>query len=400
MPSRARRIVSAASAVLAALALLASCAREAAVPTEQTHRIVKARLKGVADPAPFPVPAVSKDRLAPSASPPAGLRPEEVPQFVVLGFDDNGVPENMEWVLRELAARRNPRGSGKKATRDGLPLQASFYVMGTHAFLMAEPWKAAYDAGHEIGSHSFNHPHGSFSEPAYVVAMSADGWRAEMQACFIALEKLGIPRKAVRGWRQPYLEYTPHSLAAAALEGFAYDCSVQEGFGSGEDGSNLPWPYTLDEGSPGDALHASGSRAALGSLPGLWEVPAYAFMVPGAEASERYGLRDGDGKPYDLSAKLGADRITGFDYNLWELYRLDGKEFAAVLKHNLDLRLGGNRAPLTIGAHSDDYGEDAALARRREALLDFIDYALRKEDVRFVSGGALVDWMRKPAKLR
>ncbi len=50
-------------------------------------------------------------------------------------------------------------------------------------------------------------------------------------------------------------------------------------------------------------------------------------------------------------------KITGNDWNLWFEFGMDKAEFLATLKYTLDLRLQGNRCPLTVGVHSAIYAD-------------------------------------------
>jgi hypothetical protein len=62
-----------------------------------------------------------------------------------------------------------------------------------------------------------------------------------------------------------------------------------------------------------------------------------------------------------------------------------------------------------VGAHTDIYSQFDASANttwtnfnyqaRRKALLDFIDYALTKPEVRLVTYRQLIAWLRKPTPL-
>ena len=86
---------------------------------------------------------------------------------------------------------------------------------------------------------------------------------------------------------------------------------------------------------------------------------------------------------------------------------MSGPEVAATLKHTLDLRLKGNRAPFMFGAHTDYYSAatdwvapHTTVEERRAAIEDFVDYALSKEDVRVVSMKTIFDWMRSPIPLQ
>lgn len=47
-----------------------------------------------------------------SPYPPIGLKSFQVPQFIVLGFDDNQDINGMLWMLKLLDKKRNPSGSG------------------------------------------------------------------------------------------------------------------------------------------------------------------------------------------------------------------------------------------------------------------------------------------------
>jgi hypothetical protein len=182
---------------------------------------------------------------------------------------------------------------------------------------------------------------------------------------------------------------------ALRAQGLAYDCSVEEGFEAGFDGTNLFWPYRIAPGygGPGDAE--------------LWEIPVYALSVPPDEECPRYGVAPG------LRARLAkrhdyfdaADgRITGFDWNLWVEFGMTAEEVVATFEYSLDRHLAGNRAPLTLGTHSDLYSDSyddkttgsTPLSRRR-ALGQILDYALAHPQVRVVSAKQLLDWLRAPS---
>src|SRR5439155_2542243 len=79
------------------------------------------------------------DHRAWSQSPPGGLSPSQVPQFVQIGFDDNfrsGLnttpPSGMTWATNFFKPLKNPAGSGKGATFDGTPVRVSFYSNTTY----------------------------------------------------------------------------------------------------------------------------------------------------------------------------------------------------------------------------------------------------------------------------
>ncbi len=77
--------------------------------------------------------AFSQDNVPPSYDPPDNLAVDNVPQFIVMGFDDCMYPDGMTWVLDTLLNRKNPAGNGNPLTFDGTPLYASFYINSVYA---------------------------------------------------------------------------------------------------------------------------------------------------------------------------------------------------------------------------------------------------------------------------
>jgi hypothetical protein len=160
----------------------------------------------------------------------------------------------------------------------------------------------------------------------------------------------------------------------------------------------MVWPYRV---APGWGGPGADDRE-------LWEVPVYALVVPPDEECEAYGV------PPGLRQRLHrvqryfdpADgKITGFDWNLWVEFGMTAPEVVATVRYTLDRRLAGNRAPLTLGTHSDlyseQYGDDlpTTAEERRRALAAILDDALARPDARVVTTRQLVDWLRAPAAL-
>jgi peptidoglycan/xylan/chitin deacetylase (PgdA/CDA1 family) len=367
----------------------------------------------------------------PSALPPAGLAPQHVPLFVSFGSDDNGysglegsgAAGGMHFLTELFVGRRNPAGTGNSGTFDGTPTHYSFYV-NTYYITPTEQgpayaaqeredpvwvkraWREAVEAGHEIGNHTHSHPHGH--------ELTVGQWQAEMRRCTEILERpfaaedtagspsgLGVAATDLLGFRTPYLEYSDATLAAARSQGFAYDCSLEEGMQDEQDGRNFVWPYRLDRGSPGNAT--------IGAHPGLWEIPVYVFIVPPDEACERFGVAPGlrdalkARKDYFDTA---AGKISGMDWNLWCEFAMTPAEFLATIRYTVELRLAGNRAPLTIGLHSELYsdrqgsGECAGTpAERRAAIESLVTYLQQQDMVRIVSARELLEWLRHPVPL-
>jgi hypothetical protein len=358
----------------------------------------------------------------PSQDPPGGLDPANVPMFVSLGWDDNaysgleGTPGGMDWARAIHDARTNP---------DGSPATSSFYFTSVYigAWQAESPtfvkrsWREAMDNGHEVGVHTHSHSHGG------MVAQAE--WDTEIETCLDWLTKpydpnepdtspddtkgIGASMDEIPGFRTPYLEYNDNLLASVAAHGFRYDCSIEEGWQPDHDAGSFNWPYTLDGGSPGhDVLVEWGSKEPINPHPGLWELPAYPVVVPPDEVAADYGI------PVGLRDKLksvqswfdtGSGKITGFDYNLWVSFNMTKDEVVATLKYTLDQRLEGNRAPFLFGTHSDYYSDKytapmaSTAAERREAMEEFLDYALTKPEVRVKSAAEVLDWIQSPAPL-
>jgi peptidoglycan/xylan/chitin deacetylase (PgdA/CDA1 family) len=353
-----------------------------------------------------------------SERPPGGLAAGQVPLFVIFGFDDNGISGRpgsgttggMRFVNELFGGRNNPPGRGNPRTHDGSPARFSLYVVTRYierpqADLpehVKREWRAALEAGHEIGLHSHNHAHGT--------EFSSEEWAAEIDACSRWLEKpfdgqrtadpatgIGLSRAAVFGFRAPFVEYGPALFPALRARGIRYDCSVEEGFAEDTGAHNLPWPYRIAPGFGGGTAAQE-----------LWEIPAYAFVVPPDEACPRYGV------PPGLRQRLAekqayfkpADgKITGFDWNLWVAFGMSPAEVVATFRYSLDQRLAGNRAPLTFGAHSDIYSDQyegtlpTSAEERRRALREVLEIALARPEVRVISARQLLDWLRDPAPL-
>lgn len=330
------------------------------------------------------------DSLAPSHNPPGGLKPKEVPQFVAIGFDDNEQVDELNWIYK-VSKRLN--------------ITFSFYNNGKFPGAL-ETWKKLYDQGHEIGDHTFSHPHGQETDwssfPAKcTVLLEQKDWEDEIRKNRETLKNGGIDPKEIIGFRTPFLEFTDETFKGIRSQGYIYDCSIEEGYQRGQMPDNFLWPYTLDNGSPGDEVCAKGidGRNPVGSHPGLWEMPVYLMLIPSDDLSPKYnfpkGLRDKVGKEKNYVANEDW-KITGFDWNLW--FTDDGRpwlqpdEILAILKYNFDLHYNGNRTPFMFGAHIDIYDTQ----EKRECLESFLEYVLDHKNVEITSIKNILKWIRNP----
>jgi len=374
------------------------------------------------------------DKRAASPTPPAGLEKSKVPQFVVIGFDDNGFSGvegsktrgGLRFVLDLAKSLKNPLGKGNAKTYDNAPVHFSFYVAGNYLgwpqgdspVFIAKALHEAFMTGHEIGNHTYSHEHGT--------KFTVNHWEAEIDECTRRLVKpfnpdndpenpdirngIGISSSQIFGFRTPYLEYSDSTLTAMTNLGFFYDCTIEEGWQDNQDGTNFLWPYTLDSGSPGNVKTTQDTVSPLVTgHKGLWEMPCYAVIIPPDDKCKEYGvapgLRNKLAKVHNYF-KAADGKITGLDWNLWVDFQMSKAEFLASLKYSFDLRLAGNNCPFLLGAHSDIYSDtypdtiaNATPKERRAALGEFLNYALSKPNVRVASMKEVLDWLRNPVAL-
>lgn len=376
-------------------------------------------------------PSAMADMREASTKPPGNLTPEQVPQFIVLGFDDNTTSSGIEWALSLLTNKKNPSSKEDKentATFDGSPLQASFY-MNTRGFTdwhednpqnLIYAVKEARLAGHEIANHTHNH-HADLRDESFdqytqnIINLKTKNWKQRIQQCTdLLVNESKTPKNEIAGFRAPYLIYNQPMFSVIDDSEFLYDSSIEEGFSSEFDGTNFRWPYTLDKGSPGHKEswvnnEENPHHVKLKNMPGLWELPNYALMIPKDDLAKEYQFKKGLWKRMKKQVPyLGNHRITGFDYNLWVNAKLKKEEVLAILKYNLDLRLKGNRAPFTFGIHSQyytdlvwqqTYAPQVSLDEMQEAIEEFVDYALSKTEVRFRSSKSVIEWCKEPVAL-
>jgi len=341
-----------------------------------------------------------------SLDPPAGLAPENVPQFVSFGWDDNGFLEPLDWVQEAYAERE---------------LLTTFFMSTTYISdgstrlnprMIRESFLRAIDSGHEFGVHGHAHADG--------LLFGRAEWKEELDHSLYWLTKpsesedraedlgLGLSDNVIYGFRAPFLHYSDGLFEELREAGIWYDCSIEEGWQLQEGADRFAWPYTLDEVSPAHEYARERDFEAkqfeLTKHPGVIELPAYALVIPPDNLADEYGFDRG--LLSRIREKIPAkepmsDRITGLDYNLWSTAELTKGEVLAILKYNLDQRLSGNRAPMFFGTHSDFYRETwedgvATHLERQEAIEEFLDYAASQPEVIVGTHKDVVDYMRAP----
>ncbi len=166
-------------------------------------------------------------------------------------------------------------------------------------------------------------------------------------------------------FRAPRLEVNSNLYFALSELNYQYDCGLEDGYEQNIDGTNFLWPYTLDNGNPNATYQrVIGEDVAIDSMPaGLWQIPSNVFVVPERIRDEVYAnhvlinaaAADGEEIESLEDWSNGGGKITGYDFNLYILWGMEKAHWVETMKHNITLRMNGNKAPLHYGAHTDYY---------------------------------------------
>jgi len=309
---------------------------------------------------------------------------EQPPQFVVVSFDGVGWQEQWDhWLAvgREVPFRFTGFLSGtyllSERTRrhyapPGYPRGTAEIAWQDDAALRTElgDLDRAIAAGHEIGTHFNGHFCVGSGLPTGGDTWSTAEWGAELDQFFALLQNVrrnnGLPAdlplsldaRDVLGERTPCLEGSPEQLFPALRDrGMTYDASfVRDG---------IAWPTEDD---------------------GIWQL----------------------GMPYVPMAGTG-HRVIAMDYNFWYLQRTartapsaagsrrDRRQVLATYRAMYDAAYDGNRAPLLLGNHFNDWNRGAYSG----ALTDFVREVCGDPDTECVPARDLVAWLevQTPATL-
>ncbi|GAA4846968.1 polysaccharide deacetylase [Pseudonocardia benzenivorans] len=312
----------------------------------------------------------------PPPGPPAWMRPldpgERPPQFVLFSFDGAGSDSHWKRIL-PLAKKSNahvtgfltglylvPSAERSRYTGPGHHPGASSVGFGGSAAdietRIANLHTALAD-GHEIGTH-YNGHFCAGSEPS-VGKWTTAQWNSELDQFFRFVREapgLDLPDGTVRGGRTPCLEGKRDALLPAMRShGLVYDSSTTSGA--------LTWPSQVD---------------------GVWEFPMPAVTV----------------------TALGK-RVIMMDYNLW--YSMNGAKeepekagqftewTVGAYFRAYDAALAGNRAPLVVGNHFNDWNGGAFST----AVETFMGEVCTRPETVCATYSEVIEWMglQDPATL-
>ncbi|KOX77893.1 hypothetical protein WN51_05779 [Melipona quadrifasciata] len=281
---------------------------------------------------------VSRTRVA------CDYHPEEIPQIVLLTFDDsvNDLNKGLYVDLFEKG-RKNP---------NGCPIAATFYV--SHEWTDYSQVQNLYATGHEIASHTVSH---SFGEQ-----FSHRKWAREVAGQREILSAYGgVKLEDVRGMRAPFLSVGGNNMFKMLWDtNFTYDSSMPIY-------ENRPpsWPYTLDYKLFHDCMIPP---CPTRSYPGLWEVPMVMWQdLNGGRCS----MGDACSNPPT------ADGV----------YKM--------LIKNFERHYTTNRAPFGLFYHAAWFTQP----HHKEGFISFLDTIVAMDDVWIVTNWQAIQWVRNPTPL-
>ncbi|XP_011686448.1 PREDICTED: uncharacterized protein LOC105449142 [Wasmannia auropunctata] len=275
---------------------------------------------------------------------PGDYLPEEIPQIVLLTFDDsvNDLNKGLYADLFEKG-RKNP---------NGCPISATFYV--SHEWTDYSQVQNLYASGHEIASHTVSH---SFGEQ-----FSARKWAREVAGQREILAAYGgVKLEDVRGMRAPFLSVGGNNMFKMLWDtNFTYDSSMPIY-------ENRPpsWPYTLDYKLFHDCMIPP---CPTRSYPGLWEVPMVMWQdLNGGRCS----MGDACSNPPTPDG----------------VYKM--------LIKNFERHYTTNRSPFGLFYHAAWFTQP----HHKEGFLSFLDTIVAMDDVWIITNWQAIQWIRNPTPL-
>jgi len=272
---------------------------------------------------------------------PGGYQPDQIPQFVLLTFDDAVNDLNKQFYEDLFGGRFNP---------NGCPIKSTFYV--SHEWTDYAQVQDLYADGHEIASHTVTHSFGTnFNEEKWANEVVGE---AEVLVRFA-----GVNPADIKGMRAPFLAVGGDKMFnMLSRYGFYYDSSMPTGSPS--------WPYSLEYKMPHSC---SVTPCPAASHPGMWEVPMKTLQdVRGGSCSMADGC----------------------------FYNEDADSIQKIFTQNFLEHYTKSKAPFPLFFHAAWFFNRQ---HRKDGFLKFIDSILALPDVYFVTSQELIAWTRYPEPL-
>jgi len=291
---------------------------------------------------------------------PGDLQPTNVPQMVVLTFDDAINHNNFDIITSLLdGLLKNPNGCDIKAT---------FFL--SHKYTNYSMVQELYRRGHEMASHSITHN----NKESYWEEADEALWRSEIGgARDIASFWANIPEEDIFGSRAPLLRLGGNrQFIGLEKAGFVYDSSMVAPL------NNPPyWPYPLAFASP-HRCHGN-----------FQDCPSRAHGIMEMVMNE-FDPREEPGEiDEQVSGCVMLDSCSSIH---------TGDNLYNVLEHNFIRHYEQNRAPMGLFLH-------AAWLKKSPEMLDALRFWIEQilatyNDVYFVTMKQVLAWMQQPVDSR
>lgn len=316
---------------------------------------------------------------------PTKLKPgEKPPQFVIVSFDGVGWHEKWQYwkdieskvpfhftgflsgtYMLSDQTKMKYQGPGKKPGKSDISWNAPSDLPIEIADL-----NDAIAKGDEIGTH-FN---GHFCGPGGGNDWNVDDWNNELGQFFSMVkdvnvnngisDKLNLPASEIKGERTPCLEGHAEDLfPALKAHGLTYDSSFTK--------RGISWPTKSKQY-------------------GIWQIGMAEFPIHGTLS---------DRSPVEPGKRTNHFQIT-MDYNFWysqngatksspDESKQDSQQVLDTYRDMLSATMNGNRAPLILGNHFNNWNNGAY----SDAIGNFVLETCGKPEVKCVPFRDLIAWM-------
>ncbi|KAK6192183.1 hypothetical protein SNE40_003699 [Patella caerulea] len=284
--------------------------------------------------------------------PPKNLTVEEIPQIVVLAFNDAVNVQNYGYYLKLFEKTRK--------NSNGCPIKMTLFVQDLYTnYTMV---KDLYRRGMEMASHSITHklPISYWKEASEKeISYEINEQKSRL------VQEAGIPEREIRGWRSPYLQPTGDlQFSVLNQNGFHYDASL--GIQRRNLKEELFWPGTLHYKWP--------FKCEINPCPAknysLWEVPVISLV-------------DQD----SLYPCMYVDSCINKPEVEEEAFQLLWKNFNSFYTRN--------KTPFILNIHARWLNTDFQMV----AMERFILSLLGMDDVYIVTMHQMLEWIRNPVNL-
>ncbi|XP_057291537.1 chitin deacetylase 1-like [Hydractinia symbiolongicarpus] len=285
-----------------------------------------------------------------SSEVPNNLTATEVPQMVLIGFDDAVQERQMDLYTSLFGNFKNP---------NGCPINVTFFVSNKDTQYSAV--EKLYRRGYEIAVHA----------QGYVDEWRLT-WTSDKIKNVITSQRNKLERETgsnkISGWRNPHNIVTKRMLDVLASNNFLYDSSVSPSK------NQRWWPYTMDYATPDYPTNCPIPPCRNESYPGIWEFPFNRWSN---------NHKDGNKNCPEMNTCAIGDNTENKVYN--------------TFMKNFEEFYNDKRVPFNIYG-TVSYFLHPDFEYRQIAFKKFLTDILAKGDVYIVGMQQAIQWMKKPTK--